>query len=261
MKIELRRNLRSTGKFKKWNWHEICLQLSERITTRQAALACIEGVNKNEVNEEDKKLTLKATLRKPQQKGRNQDKKVTLKATLRKPQEKERSVKDGQRSGSGGSRTGRAPWVRGGGALDGRFRVHERRRPPGPTYARSDSRRMYREEHSYIPNRRGRPSARSVGTVTGRSSYHGAEYSDNVPPYIEDTYCNRVNGMCAYNDGPIRDFAGVSGSKRPYSDVDDDLPYPGRHSRSRLDYIAGPVDSGYGGASRLGQSTTRLWRR
>ena len=53
MKIELRRNLRSRGEFKKWNWHEICLQLSERITTRQATLACIEGVNKNEVNEED----------------------------------------------------------------------------------------------------------------------------------------------------------------------------------------------------------------
>jgi len=39
--------------------------------TREAALACIEGVNENEVNEEeeDKKVTLKATLRKPQQKG------------------------------------------------------------------------------------------------------------------------------------------------------------------------------------------------
>jgi RNA recognition motif-containing protein len=40
-------------------------------TTREAAVACIEGVNKNELNEEDNKVTLKATLRKPSQKGRS----------------------------------------------------------------------------------------------------------------------------------------------------------------------------------------------
>lgn len=232
-------------------------------TTREAALACIEGVNKNELNEEDNKVTLKATLRKPQQKGR--------------------SVKDGVRAGYGGSRGSRVPWVRDieprrTGARDSRFGVHEGRRflderrqpfgraydrrPPGPAYGRSESRRNYREDDAYL-DRRARPSARSVGTVTRRSSYrddygyHEAGYSESMPPrrpaYPEDSYSHRMTGMSAYNDGHVRDYAGVSGSKRPYSDVDDDLSYPGRHSRSRLDYDAGAADSRYGGVSRLGQ--------
>lgn len=262
-KIQLARNM-PTAKRKDFGFISF--------TTREAALACIEGVNKNELNEEDNKVTLKATLRKPQQKGR--------------------SVKDGVRAGYGGFRGGRVPWVRGigdieprrTGARDSRFGVHEGRRyfderrqpfgraydrrPPGPAYVRSDSRRNYREDDAY-PDRRGRPSGRSAGTVARRSSYrddygyHEAGYTESMPPrrpaYPEDSYSHRMNGMSAYNDGPVRDYAGVSGSKRPYSD-DDDLPYTGRHSRSRLDYDVGAVDSRYGavdsrygGVSRLGQ--------
>lgn len=237
-------------------------------TTREAALACIEAVNKNELNEEDNKVTLKATLRKPQQKGR--------------------SIKDGVRAGYGVSRGGRVPWVRGiadieprrMGARDSRFGVYEgrrfldeRRQPfgrsydrraSGPAYVRSDSRRNYREDDAYF-DRRARPSGRSVGTVTRRSSYRddyayqGAGYAESSmpprrPPYPEDSYSHRMSGMSTYSDGHIRDYAGVSGSKRPYSDVDDDLPYPGRHSRSRLDYDAG-ADSRYGGVSRPGQDS------
>jgi hypothetical protein len=158
----------------------------------------------------------------------------------------------------------------------------------GPAYGRSESRRNYREDDAYL-DRRARPSARSVGTVTRRSSYrddygyHEAGYSESMPPrrpaYPEDSYSHRMTGMSAYNDGHVRDYAGVSGSKRPYSDVvsfvtnlhifshvtsseylvlialsfscqDDDLSYPGRHSRSRLDYDAGAADSRYGGVSR-----------
>ena len=41
-------------------------------TVRKGALACIEGVNKNELNEENnKQVTLKATLGKPKQKERS----------------------------------------------------------------------------------------------------------------------------------------------------------------------------------------------
>jgi len=209
--VELARNM-PTAKRKDFGF--ICF------TTREAAVACIEGVNKNELNGEDDKVTLKATLRKPQQKGR--------------------SVKDGVRAGYGGLRGSRVPWVRGvgdieprrTGARDSRFGVHE--------------------------GRRARPSAKSVGTITRRFSYrddygyHEAGNSESMPtrrpPYPEDGYSHGMKGMSAYND------AGVSGSKRPYSAVDDDLPYPGRHSRSRLNYYdAGAADSRYGGVSRLGQ--------
>ena len=54
------------------------------------------------------------------------------------------------------------------------------------------------------------------------------------------------------------DEAGVrSGSKRPYSDVSNDLPSAGRHSRSgsRLDYDVGSADSRYRRVSRLGQDS------
>ena len=63
-----------------------------------------------------------------------------------------------------------------------------------------------------------------------------------------------MNGMTA-----IREHAGVSGFKRPYSDVDNDLSYSGRYSRSRLDYdpemisrVGNDPEVGYGAGNRAG---------
>ena len=63
-----------------------------------------------------------------------------------------------------------------------------------------------------------------------------------------------MNGMTA-----IREHAGVSGFKRPYSDMDNDLSYSGRYSRSRLDYdpqvlsrVGNDPEVGYGAGIRRG---------
>jgi len=212
--------------------------------TREAALACIEGVNENEVNEEE------------------EDKKVTLKATLRKPQQKGRSVTGRIRAGYGRARFG---VLRGRPFLDERRQHFGRaydRRPSGPAYVRSD-RRNYREDDDYLDRRRALPSGRPAETAIRRSSYQGdygydgAGYSESMPPrrppYPEDSYSLRIPGMSVNHDE-----AGVrSGSKRPYSDVSNDLPSAGRHSRSRssLDYDVGSADSRYRRVSRLGQDS------
>ena len=141
-------------------------------STREATLACIEGINENEVNTEDNKVTLKASLQKPPQKGQTY----------------------GVRAGYGGSN--RVPWVRGVG--DGRFGVCEGRRflderhqpfgrayidrrPPGSGRVRSDVRRCYREDEDYV-ERRATFSARSVGTVTNERCQPFGRAYDRRPP-------------------------------------------------------------------------------
>eukprot|EP00252_Welwitschia_mirabilis_P027711 TRINITY_DN9580_c0_g2_i1.p1 TRINITY_DN9580_c0_g2~~TRINITY_DN9580_c0_g2_i1.p1 ORF type:complete len:671 (+),score=190.84 TRINITY_DN9580_c0_g2_i1:207-2219(+) len=194
-------------------------------TTREAALACIEAINKNEITDGDKKLSMKATLRKPQQKGK--------------------SVKD---SGIRGSRGPRAPWVRGISSFDnrrgasrgglgrvpaGRFQDEYSyrgygRRPAAPP-VRVASRRDFREDDYYY---HGQP--RSSRYPIDDYGYQGPEMlpsSRSRMPYMEESY-SRV----------------LSGSKRPQSDLIDDGPlYGGRPGRARLDYDA-VADSRYGGS-------------
>eukprot|EP01018_Ginkgo_biloba_P012951 Gb_38984 [translate_table: standard] len=277
-KVQLARNMPSA---KRKDFGFVCF------ITREAAMACIEGVNNNELNEGDNKVTMKATLRKPQQKGR--------------------SVKDGVRGGYqssySGGRGGRVPWGHGPGAFEsrrlggrgsvsvgrgGRFGVRggrrfleEReyrrgfedlpdraydRRLPASAYARSSSRRDYREQAEPYPDRQVRPSSRSVTAPPRRSSYrddyeyHGSGYSDSLPPsrsripshrpsYPEESYGHPMDQVPAYRNGPARDYETLSGSKRAYSALDNEVPYtgpPARHTRSRLDYDVGVGASHYG---------------
>uniref|UniRef100_A0A0C9RY74 TSA: Wollemia nobilis Ref_Wollemi_Transcript_4346_2585 transcribed RNA sequence n=1 Tax=Wollemia nobilis TaxID=56998 RepID=A0A0C9RY74_9CONI len=251
-------------------------------TTREAALACIEGVNKNELSEGDNKVNLKATLRKPQQKGRSV----------------KEGIRGGHQVGYGGGRGGRVPWGRGGSVqYGGRFdarggrnfqsereyynardipdrarhlpssgRMYDRR-PPAQDYLRSSYRRDYREEDEFYLQRPARTSSRSAAAIPRRPLYDDYGYDDSypesmaasrarIPPrraaYAEDAYGPRMDDVSAYHNAPVRTYDVLSGSKRPFSDLDQDLTYAGpstRRPRTHLDHDlgTGPIGSGRAG--------------
>ncbi|KAL3833043.1 hypothetical protein ACJIZ3_007779 [Penstemon smallii] len=150
------------------------------------------------------------------------------------------------------------------------------RRPPVPAYPKSSSKRDYshREElpprsraatgySSRIPSDR-RPSYRDVYSPRG-SGYpdfpRGGTSRSTARAYIDDGYSQRYEGPPpTYWEGRGREYDSMSGSKRPYSAVDDVPPRYAeagvRHSRARLDYDLGSSASHYGDAysERLGRS-------
>uniref|UniRef100_A0A0D6QVZ5 RRM domain-containing protein n=1 Tax=Araucaria cunninghamii TaxID=56994 RepID=A0A0D6QVZ5_ARACU len=250
-------------------------------TTREATLECIEGVNKNELSEGDNKVNLKATLRKPQQKGRSV----------------KEGIRGGHQVGYGGGRGGRVPWGRGGSVqYGGRFdarggrsfqsgreyyntrdiperarhlpssgRMYDRR-PPAPDYLRSSYRRDYREEDEFYLQRQARTSSRSAAAIPRRPLYDDYGYDDSypesmaasrarIPPrraaYAEDAYGPRMDDVSAYHDAPVRTYDMLSGSKRPFSDLDQDLTYAApstRRPRTHLDHDLGAgIGSGRAG--------------
>ncbi|XP_016514493.2 uncharacterized protein LOC107831253 isoform X2 [Nicotiana tabacum] len=152
------------------------------------------------------------------------------------------------------------------------------RRPPVPSYSKSSLKREYgrREE---IPPPRNRALAEYPSRVHSdrRASYRD-EYSSRgsgypeMPrgshsagrrAYVDDGYGQRFERPPpSYRDGRGREYDSMSGSKRPYSAVDDVHPRYAeagvRHSRARLDYELGSGSgSQYGDAygDRLGRSS------
>ncbi|XP_019224504.1 PREDICTED: heterogeneous nuclear ribonucleoprotein R-like isoform X2 [Nicotiana attenuata] len=152
------------------------------------------------------------------------------------------------------------------------------RRPPVPSYSKSSLKREYgrREE---IPPPRSRALAEYPSRVHSdrRASYRD-EYSSRgsgypeMPrgshsagrrAYVDDGYEQRFERPPpSYRDGRGREYDSMSGSKRPYSVVDDVHPRYAeagvRHSRARLDYELGSGSgSQYGDAygDRLGRSS------
>ncbi|KAK9742730.1 hypothetical protein RND81_03G194000 [Saponaria officinalis] len=142
--------------------------------------------------------------------------------------------------------------------------------PPKSSYSRDYSRR---EEHpprsravadyaSRLPPER-RPSYRddyatrppAYSEIPRSSASRSAVTARR--PYADDSYSQR------YREGRPRDYDSVSGSKRPYSVLDDapprysDAGHGGRHSRARSDYDVPGSSSQYGDAygDRLGRST------
>lgn len=251
-------------------------------TTREAALACIEGVNKNELAEGDKKVNIKATLRKPQQKGRS----------IKDPARVGYHTGYGSARSYGGSRGSRVPWSRGGGVQSGgRFNVRGARDFVGgrdhfrgsryfsdrgrhlPSSGRMYDRRptaadYYGEEDELYIQRQGRTSSRSAAAIPRRPvyrdyAYDADYYSEAIPQshsripsrrsvYDEDGYGYHMDEVSTYHDAPVRNYDAVSAPKRPYSDLDPELSYggpPTRRQRTHLDHGigAGPV-----GGSRAG---------
>jgi RNA recognition motif-containing protein len=145
------------------------------------------------------------------------------------------------------------------------------RRPPAPAYARSNSKRDYgRRDEPYddrqVRSSRSAPDFSTRAAAARRSSYRDSyanrgsvSYSDNAPPrgvsrtvsrrppYPEESYGRRIDKP--YRDSRGRDYDTVSGSKRPYSAVEEPPRYgePAmRNSRARLDYGVSASASQYG---------------
>uniref|UniRef100_A0A2C9VW24 RRM domain-containing protein n=1 Tax=Manihot esculenta TaxID=3983 RepID=A0A2C9VW24_MANES len=152
------------------------------------------------------------------------------------------------------------------------------RRAPAPVYPKSSLKRDYGQRDELPPPRSRAPADYGSRAVPERrpSSYRdeyslrGSGYSD-IPrgtsrtsarrAYIDDGYGQRFERHPPnYREGRARDYDSISGSKRPYSSMDDVPPRYAdaapRHSRARLDYELGPGSSQYGEAygDRIGRS-------
>ncbi|KAL6964931.1 hypothetical protein U1Q18_035986 [Sarracenia purpurea var. burkii] len=150
------------------------------------------------------------------------------------------------------------------------------RRPPVPSYPKSSLKRDYGRRDEVPP--RGRPASEYASRVPPerRPSYRedyssrGSGYSD-LPrvtsrtaarrPYVDDGYGQRFERPPpSYREARGRDYDTISGSKRPYSAMDEIPPRYAdsgvRQSRARLDYELGGSSSQYGDAysDRLGRS-------
>ncbi|XP_058086906.1 heterogeneous nuclear ribonucleoprotein Q isoform X2 [Magnolia sinica] len=151
------------------------------------------------------------------------------------------------------------------------------RRPPIPRYPKSSSKREY-GRYEELPTR-SRPAVDYGSRVAAerRPSYRddytprGSSYSDVAPrsaprtasrrSYVDEDYDPRFERLPAsYREGRGRDYDSISGSKRPYSALDDVPPRYAdtsvRQSRARLDYGMSGSASIYGDAyaERLGRS-------
>uniref|UniRef100_A0A7N0V8K6 RRM domain-containing protein n=1 Tax=Kalanchoe fedtschenkoi TaxID=63787 RepID=A0A7N0V8K6_KALFE len=129
------------------------------------------------------------------------------------------------------------------------------RRPPVPPYTKSISARDYSRREELTPRSRPHTDYDHRVVLDRRQSYR-VEYSPRVsgypdisrpPPraigkrgYADDGYAQRFERPPGYREGRARDYDSVSGSKRPYSALDETPPHYAdvsvRQSRSRLDY-------------------------
>ncbi|KAG9452517.1 hypothetical protein H6P81_005421 [Aristolochia fimbriata] len=147
------------------------------------------------------------------------------------------------------------------------------RRPAAPSYPRSSSKRDYGRRDELLPPRSSRAAVDYGSRVAGdrRSSYRdeyssrGSAYSDSAPrtvsraaarrPYADEGYGRRLERPPSYRESRARDYDSVSGSKRPYSVLDEDPRYADpRQSRARLDYGVGGSQYGDTYSDRLGRS-------
>jgi RNA recognition motif-containing protein len=159
-------------------------------------------------------------------------------------------------------------------------RLRDRRAPANP---RSNSRREYgRRDEPYddrqVRSSRSAPDFATRAAAARRSSYRDSyanrgsgSYSENAPPrgvsstasrrppYPEESYGRRTDNP--YRDSRGRDYDNVSGSKRPYSAVEEPPRYgepSTRNSRARLEYGVSASASQYGDygePTRLGRGS------
>ncbi|XP_057510193.1 uncharacterized protein LOC130792670 isoform X1 [Actinidia eriantha] len=157
-------------------------------------------------------------------------------------------------------------------------RAYERRPPPVPSYPKSSLKRDYGRRDELPARGRAAADYASRAPPERRPSYRddyssrSAGYPD-LPrttsrtaarrPYVDDGYGQRFDRPPpppSYREGRGREYDTISGSKRPYSAMDDIPPRYAdagvRQSRARLDYELGGSSSQYGDAysDRLGRS-------
>ncbi|CAL5030750.1 unnamed protein product [Urochloa decumbens] len=159
------------------------------------------------------------------------------------------------------------------------------RRPPAPVYPKRSPRREYGRRDELPP-----PRSRAVldysprVPVDRRPSFRddysprGSGYSDLGPrsaprlsdrrAYPDDSYGGKYDRpLPPYRESRGRDYDTISGSKRPYADMDDVPRYQDisvRQSKARIDYDVGGSSARYGdtyserpGRSHMGYSGSR----
>ncbi|KAK8951747.1 Polyadenylate-binding protein RBP47B [Platanthera zijinensis] len=151
------------------------------------------------------------------------------------------------------------------------------RRPPVPVHSKRISKRVYDRRDQIAPRSRAIDEYGPRIPVERRSSYaddypRGGGYTD-IPPrtlsrsaerraYVDDGYGRKVERTLPSHRGRARDYDSISGSKRPYSALDDAHPRYAdvsmRQSRPRLDYASsgGAIQFEDGYSERLGRSHT-----
>ncbi|GAB4844266.1 hypothetical protein Ancab_037630 [Ancistrocladus abbreviatus] len=155
-------------------------------------------------------------------------------------------------------------------------RSHERRLP-APAYPKSSLKRDYSRREELPPRSRAAADYGPRGPAERHASYRD-DYSARASAYSElrsssasrpaarRAYADEIYGPRyerpppSYREGRPRDYNVISGSKRPYSAMDDVPPRYAdlgvSHSRARLDYDIGGGASQYGYAysDRVGRS-------
>ncbi|XP_020262932.1 heterogeneous nuclear ribonucleoprotein R [Asparagus officinalis] len=272
--------------------------------THDNAVTCAEAINNKELGEGDHKVKVRARLSRPHQKGTgNRDNwgesrigrgfsrggriSYSRPPPHRFPGRGIRpifSTRGALTGGRGFKRPipfrGKRPFM----AVDERPRrlpPPERsydRRPPVPVYPKSSTRREHSRRDEPPPRNRAVTEYPPRIPIERRSAYRD-EYSD-IPPrsdprgpdrraYVEDGYGRKPERPPpTYREGPSRNYDSFSGSKRPYSELDDVPPryvdVSMRHSRARLEYGVGgssaQYDDAYGdrfGPSHMGYGSGR----
>ncbi|XP_059633818.1 uncharacterized protein LOC132276422 [Cornus florida] len=149
------------------------------------------------------------------------------------------------------------------------------RRLPVSSYPKNSLQRDYGRRDELLP--RGSVAAEyGSRVVSERRPAYREDYSSRGPgysdlsrstshtaarrTYVDDGYGQRFKRPQSYREEHGRDYGSISGSKRPYTAVDDVPPryadVRGRHSRARLDYELDGSTSRYDDAysDRLGRS-------
>ncbi|KAK4379506.1 hypothetical protein RND71_001368 [Anisodus tanguticus] len=267
--------------------------------THEAALICVKSINNEELGEGDKKVKVRARLSRPLQRGRGRYGTRDLRprrgplapwgrpvprrlpvrgsrVSTRFPPPADRSFK--RPVAVRDRRPVMAVAPRGRPVAPLSSRSYDRR-PPVTSYPKNHFKREY-TRHEEIPPPRSRaavdypsrfPSDRRVSYRDDYSS-RSSGYSDfprgTARPatrraYADDGYEQRFERPPpAYREGRGGEYDSMSGSKRPYSAIDDVPPRYAevgtRPSRSRLDYeLGGASGTQYGdySDSRLGRSS------
>ncbi|KAH9627494.1 hypothetical protein KSS87_006185 [Heliosperma pusillum] len=256
--------------------------------SHNAAVTCAKSINNAELGEGDSKTKVRARLSRPLQRGKGKN----------QPRADHRTSRA---AGRAAGRRPRAPWnrplpprplparVRGFGNRAAVLADRNMKRPMGPRDRRPPPPLPARARPLPPPPREEQPPrSRAVADYASRlPPERRPSYRDDYPPtrapvysdvhrssasrsavtarrpYSDDSYSQRYERPpSSYREGRPRDYDSASGSKRPYSALDDApsrYSEPGhsvRHSRARLDYDMPGSASQYGDTygDRMGRS-------
>lgn len=241
--------------------------------SREEALACVEGVNNSELGEGDAKI--KANIAKPPHKSRGKQGfrggfPVGDDSTDNKPRKGRMSRRfrsKGPRGQAGRGTAGHRGKIPGRGkeVRDGK---KEKAAETPKDKSKGNTKKDDEKKRKRDNEKRGRVEQASGSRRDNNKSRRFSQPGRAPPralsrsvPYPRDSYTRHLELVNSYIDEANRPYGAISGSKRPYSSLDDVPRYaePGlRHSRARLDYDVGGASlyagTAYGQSVRLGRA-------